>query len=561
MTPRIGRSAHDETGAPPLRLTPREARAIARSEARLRHAQPRSGSDGTWWKRLTETAAEGRALASSRPGRRGWAGKGTGRVNYIEPTEEWQGTTVQVCGLWPFIAGSATPAVGVPLGRHIEKGTYVCGDPIFWFLNNLILNPSCFVLGRPGLGKSTLIRRMCTVLEAWGVLPMVLSDTKPDYVALISAMEGQVISVGRGRGHLNPLDMGPLTRELQRIEDVAARRAALDEMFGRRLNTLVGLIALVRGEQLRSYEQSLITEGLRVLDEQFEGSDLAPVMADLTALVTTRHPRLRVLVRDREDESRYDDRVQELIDDLTALGPNGPFGDVFAEQTTEHIEMGRPMVYDLSSIDDSDSQLLAGLQSVCWNYGSAVVSADKHLADAGLKERRHYFLVMDELWRMLRAADVMVYFVDALTRLNRARAIGQAMITHTMNDLKLASDHLTDIATGFVERSAMVYLGGLAESEMGNLEKVFSMASRERSMITDWSADAATNPDTGTAAEPPGRGKFLLKIGKKPGIPFVTSLLDIELAVNNTNLAWEDASARARGAGSPVLEPYGELVS
>ena len=555
MTPRVRHTVSEQ-----LRLTPREARAIARSEARLRNAQPRDDGTGTWWQRLRDTASEGRSLAAERPGRRGWAGKGTGRINFIEPTVEWQGTSVQVCGLWPFIAGSATPAVGVPLGRHLQKNTYVCADPIFWFLSNLVLNPSCFVLGRPGLGKSTLIRRMITVLEAWGVLPMVLSDTKPDYVALIQAMEGQVISVGRGRGHLNPLDLGPLTRELDRIEDVAAKRAALDEMFGRRLNTMLGLLALVRGDALRSYEQSLITEALRILDDAFVAVEEAPVMADLIELVVTRHPRLRAVVRDRDEDDRYDDRVQELIDDLMALGGNGPFGDVFAEQTTEHIQMGRPMVYDLSSIDDSDTQLLAGLQSVCWNYGSAVVSAHKHLADAGLTERRHYFLIMDELWRMLRAADVMVYFVDALTRLNRSRAIGQAMITHTMNDLKLANEHLTDIASGFVERSAMVFLGGLADSEMGNLKRVFAMASKESSMIADWSADGAMNPETGTAAEPPGRGKFLLKVGKKPGIPFVTSLLEMELAVNDTNTAWQDAAARARGTGNFARDPFEELL-
>ena len=541
-----------------LRLTKREARAIERQAARLERARPTSTTEGSWWSRLTTALQESRDLAATRPGRRGWAGKGTGRINYIETPVEWQGTTVQVCGLWPFIGGSSTPAIGVPLGRHLLKDTFVCADPVYWFLGNLILNPSAFVLGRPGLGKSTLIRRMCTVLEAWGVVPMILGDTKPDYVALMQAMEGQVISVGRGRGHINPLDLKDLLDALSQIPDAAARRAALDEMSGRRLNTILGLLSMVRGGEMKSYEQSVISEALRVLDEDF--TDTPPLLIDLTALVVGRHPRLRALVRDRGDEARYDDRVQELIDDLVALGSSGPFGDVFAEHTTDHIEMGRPLDYDLSSVGDSDSLLLAALQSVCWNHGSAVVSADKHLADAGLKEHRHYMLVMDELWRMLRAADVMVYFVDALGRLNRSRAIGQVMITHTMNDLRLANDHLTDIASGFVERSAMVFLGGLAESEMGNLEGVFSLSSKEKAMITDWSSDGAANPDTGTAAEPPALGKFMLKIGKRVGTPFVTSLLDIELEVNDTNTAWRSAVDRSRRAAQGEADPFEEIV-
>ncbi|PPF91325.1 hypothetical protein C5C03_00435 [Clavibacter michiganensis] len=478
-------------------------------------------------------------------------------MNYVQPHTEYQGTTVQVCGLWPFIAGSGSPVVGVPLGRHLLNHSVVCADPIYWFLSNLVLNPSCFVLGRPGLGKSTIVRRMVTVLEGWGIVPMILSDTKPDYVDLIAAMDGQVIRLGRGRGHLNPLDLGPLMRELEKIPDDGKRRAALDEMNGRRLTTVLGLLALVRGARLESYESSIVTETIRILEEQTH--EQPPVIGDVTALVMSRHPRLRALARDRGDEGRYDDRVQNLLDDLVALGGSGAFGDMFAKPTTEHIEMGRPMVFDMSPIDDGDLQMQAALQSVCWNYGSAVVSADKHLAEAGLREQRHYFLVMDELWRMLRAADVMVYFIDALTRLNRQRAIGQAMITHTMNDLELASEHLTKIAWGFVERSAMTFLGGLAESEMGNLEKVFAMSDQEKSMITDWSAESVVNPDSSMAATPPGLGKFLLKIGKKPGVPFQSMLTDVERAVNDTNMAWKDAASRARWAPSHISEADAEL--
>lgn len=170
-----------------------------------------------------------------------------------------------------------------------------------------------------------------------------------------------------------------------------------------------------------------------------------------------------------------------------------------------------------------------------------MVSAEKHLAEAEGRDQRHYLLIMDELWRMLKASDVMVHFLDSLTRLNRTRGLAQIMCTHTMSDLKLSKDSLTEIAWGFVERSAQVFMGGLAEREMGNLQEVFAMTSAEKEMITDWSAEAMINPDSGTAAEPPGRGKFLLKIGKKPGVPFKTVLTQPEMSVNDTNKAWRMA--------------------
>lgn len=53
------------------------------------------------------------------------------------------------------------------------------------------------------------------------------------------------------------------------------------------------------------------------------------------------------------------------------------------------------------------------------------------LADAGLEPRRHYLVVLDELWRALRIGHGMIDRVDALTRLNRQRGVGLAMISHT----------------------------------------------------------------------------------------------------------------------------------
>ena len=67
---------------------------------------------------------------------------------------------------------------------------------------------------------------MALGLTGIGVMPLVLGDLKPDYVDLIRALGGQVITLG-GRGRLNILDPGEAT-------DAAARRsgAARDEVLG-----------------------------------------------------------------------------------------------------------------------------------------------------------------------------------------------------------------------------------------------------------------------------------------------------------------------------------------
>lgn len=115
----------------------------------------------------TSTTAPSSRLGP-RPGPRGWVGRGRGPAGYLQAPDEWRGTTVQVCGLWPFAAGTGSPMVGVPVGRNMLSGSTLCCDPVWWFQRgNLISQPSMFVLGRPGLGKSTIVRRMALGLAGY----------------------------------------------------------------------------------------------------------------------------------------------------------------------------------------------------------------------------------------------------------------------------------------------------------------------------------------------------------------------------------------------------------
>jgi hypothetical protein len=60
------------------------------------------------------------------PGARGWSGRGGGMAQLVPSVTEYRGTTVQVCGLWPFSSGASSPMIGVPLGRHEETQATVC---------------------------------------------------------------------------------------------------------------------------------------------------------------------------------------------------------------------------------------------------------------------------------------------------------------------------------------------------------------------------------------------------------------------------------------------------
>ena len=54
---------------------------------------------------------------------------------------------------------------------------------------------------------------------AFGQLPLIVGDTKPDYVRMMQLLEGQVMVVGRGRAYQNPLDMLITIDAIRRLRD------------------------------------------------------------------------------------------------------------------------------------------------------------------------------------------------------------------------------------------------------------------------------------------------------------------------------------------------------
>lgn len=486
------------------------------------------------------------------PKGRGWGVRGGGDTVVVQPALEWRGTTVQLCGLWPFAAGSALPPIGTPLGTHLLTGATVCADPMSWFTAAMTTTPSAFVIGRPAVGKSTLIRRQLVGMADRGIIPMVLGDTKPDYVVLIRELGGHMVRIGKvdtnldtgetTYGHINPLDLIGSHGHLADLP-AAVRPWAREHLITQQSTVLRGLLEIAnQGEPLPGELASLLRTALMYLQVDDQGNPLpgpAPTIRDVLALFETETPPqvlVNKVIADDVDDFRRITRPLRLL--LMALLSDGMFGPIF-DGPTEHLDITRPGGFDISAVDD-DGPTQAAVQLACWAYGNASIALATRMADIGVGPRRRYVLVMDELWKLLRASDTLVYRVDKLTRLNRELGVGQIMASHTMNDLRLATEELTRVAWGFVERSAMVFLGGLVDREFGNLKEVFSLSQREQGFITDWAQEGTVDPTTGRSPGPRGRGKFMLKLGKQPGIPFQVVLTDRERYANDTNRRWAE---------------------
>jgi len=442
---------------------------------------------------------------------------------------EYQGTTVQVCGLYPFVAGSGAPLMGTPIGRHMLWGEVVCLDPLAWLRAGLVTNPGVFLLGQPGTGKSTLAHRLLTGAVASGVRGLILGDTKPDYTRHVEHLGGQVIRVGRGMDRINPLDAGPLGTVLPGLSRVDAERLRW-EVRGRRLALLLALVTLVRGGRVGNAEEVVLARAVDLLDARCAA---APTVPDVLRVVEQGPDELRAAAR-ADGEPAYRDRTSDLVFSL-ALLCEGQLAGVFDQPTSRPIDPAAPAVsVDISRVGAAGDTLLSAAMLCTWAYGFAAVDATATLADAGLGPREHYLGVMDELWRALRGAPGLVEAADALTRLNRAKGMASIMVTHSLADLDaLPAEEDRAKARGFVERAAIVVLAGLPPGELDRVAQITPLTDPERDMIAGWAAPDSWQP----GARHPGRGRYMVKTGERLGIPVQLSLVGAEADLYDTDQA------------------------
>lgn len=525
---------------------------------KLRMRQKKQGQDTKQQKqKKSEAKKQRRAAAENNRAQNGSAHglnvPGGGAARMFQSPREWRGSTRQVCGLWPFAAGATTPYSGAPLGIDLDSNSPVGCDPIAWFVDGIINNPSAFILALPGYGKSTLVRHALLGMNGRGIIPLVPGDLKPDYVDEIEAMGGQVIQLAPGRGHLNVLDPGEISAIADRLPpDI--REKLLVDAHTRKLQLLLALISILRKGHVTPNEENILDKALVLLETEHEG---VPVVQDLLDVIVSRPQALQDIALDRGDPDRYKDATDALVASLMSLNGQGRFGDMFSKPTSAALRMDRPAVFDVSQIGDIHRDVQAAALLACWTTTFASVEVAHALADAGLGPRRNYFVVLDELWRALRAGAEMVNRIDALTRLNRNEGVGQAMITHTMSDLEsLPTETERQAARGFVERSGMVITGALPHAEMEKLRQAVTVSNAEAARLVSWadpgswSRIAKKRSRSGAPRQAPGVGKFMIKVGGRPGISVAVRLTQVEIEMNNTNKRWGNSDGTVNVASA-----------
>jgi hypothetical protein len=459
----------------------------------------------------------------------GWAVPGGGRAATVEGGVVYQGTTQQVCGLYPFAVSSGATPNGVPIGRHMHTAEPIGLDPSEWLREGLVSNTGMWIQGQPGIGKSTIVKRLMVGLVSYGFVAVVPGDSKGEYSPLVDHLGGRVWRIGRGLHSLNPLDAGPLRTALAQASG-EERARLLETIRARRLSLLEALVVIVRRAEITVTERRLLDVALDVAVAADPTGE--PTIPEVVRVLTNPPDELLgITACDTETEFRREGR--DLLNTLGLLC-RGAIRGIFDRPSTVAAELDTPALsLDISALDDDDDEVVAAAMLSSWAWAAAVIDGS-----AALGRRRNVFRVQDELWRALRVAPGLVERSDRVTRLGRHRGEVSAQVTHSLDDLEaLPTEADRAKARGMAARNGVVVLGGMADKELDGIRRITPLTTQEAAMVRSWAAPPTWVP----GSSHPGRGRYLIKSGERMGLPVAMSLVPTERRLYDTDQAWRQA--------------------
>ena len=471
----------------------------------------------------------------------GWAVRGGGRAAHVEAGLRFAATTSQTCGLSPWVVGAGAEVTGVPLGRHLLTAEPIGFDPAHWLRTGLVSNPGVWVQGQPGIGKSSVTKRMLTGLVGYGMRAVVPGDVKGEYTPLVTALGGTVWRIGRGHHGLNPLDTGPLGPALAAAVGTEHARLA-ETLRARRLALLDALITIIRRTEPTVTERRLLGAAL---DTAVPTTGADPTIPDVLTALINAGEEIRAGVAATTSPAAYRREIRDLVNTLGLLC-DGVLRGLFDQPVTVESNPHTPALsLDISALDDETDEVVAAAMLCSWTWAATWAAAftdtnHSSAGDLGGRGGRNVVQVHDELWRALRVAPGLVEIADRITRLNRHRGIVSFQITHSLDDLEaLPTEADRAKARGMASRAGTLLLGGMSPGELDSLRRVATFTDAEAALITSWAAPPAWHANQ----THPGRGKYLVKTGQRLGLPVALHLTASETTLYNTDTAFTEASS------------------
>lgn len=440
------------------------------------------------------------------PSKRGWPQPHAGWApNPVRPVV-WRASSRQLAGIYPFLHPTGVPAVGAPIGRNVLTRQTFCCHPTAWVTPyGITNNPNFLVSGIPGSGKSAIQKALAFRLASFGFRTLVAGDTKGEYNRLVESVGGRPLQLGPGMdGRINPLDAGPLGRDLTRLGNDEERLAWLNEIHRRRMALLVALIRMQgrsrRGvPDLDEFEEMVLDVALREATGQLYGSNrlATPTLGELYRLV--REPTdgmLGELAEPAEYVRRAGQRVRAALSALV----NGHLGGLFDRESSDVLDWSASPIQsvDISRMTTYGADVVAMVLTCVSTWAQAVIDEPN---------RSPIVVVRDELWRQMRSGGpAMVAKIDSDLRLSRAEGTVQMLATHKLEDFESVGDtgsEAVNIAKGLVASCDVRVTLAQDVAPLAVMRAAVGLTDAECEHIASWGR--------------PHRGRALWKVGRAGG--------------------------------------------
>lgn len=424
--------------------------------------------------------------------RRGTARRGRGWAAANAPVLAYRMTSDQAPLFWPFISAPALPPTGAQMGvDQLSGGSFYC-DPFGWVLRDdvPVTNPNIFAIAKPGTGKSATAKAFCTRMMPFGYKTLVLGDPKDEYESLCRSLGVEPIVIGPGmRARINPLTMGPLGRDWEKLPAEDARQRSTI-IFARWLTLVRGLVGSMKiGQDHVPFgpdEADVVRNALQILTGYATGD---------TRLRETTIPRLWRLLHEPTDDlvaaCEYGS-TRQFLDETrllrNALGQlvTGTLAGLFDDHTNIAIDWRAPIQsLSLSRLNDLGDEAV-GIALLCMNsWGRGL----REIAEPG--DLR--IVIRDEVWKQMRLGTAAVMSFDADLRLSRGMAGRGGDIQfanlHKPSDLLSVGDadsQAATIAKDLLELADIKILGGQRPKVARELDSMLGLGPIAQDLITGW---------------------------------------------------------------------------
>lgn len=415
---------------------------------------------------------------------RGQRAPGCGWAASLPPLAGYQMTSEETPVLWPLISGDGLPPTGAEIGYDVLSGGRFYCDPVGWVLDDAIpvTNPNVFIFGKPGRGKSALVKAFMLRMIRFGYRSLVLGDVKDEYEDLAHFLGVDPFRIGPGLpGRINPLDLGPLALDWEKQTRAEQHRRAT-VTFNRWLFLLRGLVGS-QGVSFTPTEERVVNKVLRHLTGWTSGaSSLTPLT--IPKVWAALDSPTDGLVSDCRYESRQDffDGTRALRDALGALC-EGSLQGMFDSESTYVPDSRAPIqTMSLRSLHDTGNNVAVGIALMClssWGQGMREVAANG--------DRR--IVLRDEAWLQTRLSLDAVMALDANLRLSRTDGDIQLVTYHKPSDPLSAGDEgsqSAQIAKDLLNLSDIRILMGQDQAVGAELAGLLGLTPMQQNVVTGW---------------------------------------------------------------------------